>query len=82
MRLAARIYVTTQGMDDADAARAVRRALGRALRERLEQGLIAGYEAIAIASEQDWVEEGLDRETIEAVTGGRLPPALESIPRP
>jgi hypothetical protein len=81
MRLAARIYVTTRPLADAEAALAARRALGQALRERLEQGVIAGYEAIAIASEEDWVEEGLDREPIEAVTGGRLPIVCVNVTR-
>lgn len=73
MRLGARIYATTGGFDDRASAIAVKDAIGDALAARRAAGLLAGYEATVIATDEDWEEQGLDREVIDDVTGGALP---------
>jgi hypothetical protein len=70
MGLAARVYVTTATGEDVVATRL---ALEDALAERLAAGLLSGYEVGAVSSEQDWEWAALDRDSAEAVTGGRLP---------
>jgi hypothetical protein len=73
MRLGARIYATTHGCEDRPCALAAKDAIAEALAQRRAAGLLAGYEATVIASDEDWEEQGLDREVIDAVTGGGLP---------
>jgi hypothetical protein len=73
MRLGARIYATTAGVHDAGSALAVRARLGEALAARLADGLLAGYETGSVSSDEQWEDEGMDREVIDAVTGGALP---------
>lgn len=73
MRLSARIYATTHGFRDRAGAIVVKDEIGDALAQRRSAGLLAGYEATVIASDDDWEEEGLDREVLEEVTGGRQP---------
>jgi hypothetical protein len=73
MRLAPHIYATTHGADDAAGAVAVKNAIAEALERRLAAGQIAGWEATAITTDEDWLEEGLLRDPIDAATGGGLP---------
>jgi hypothetical protein len=73
MRLGARIYATTRRCDDVPTTIAVKEAIAETLERKRAAGLLTGYEATAITSDEDWEEEGLDRETIDAVTGGDLP---------
>jgi hypothetical protein len=73
MRLGARVYVTTKGCEDDERALATRIALADLLAERLADGLLTGYEAADVASEEDLDHADLDPEHAEAVTGGRLP---------
>jgi hypothetical protein len=73
VRLGARIYATTHGCEDRAYALAVKDAIAEKLAQRREAGLITGYEATAIGSDEDWEEQGLDREVIDEVTGGGLP---------
>jgi hypothetical protein len=70
MTLAARIYAITDGLED---PMAVKDKLADALAERLAAGLLTGYEATVVDTEEEWDEQGLDREVIADVTGGRLP---------
>ena len=73
MRLGARFYATTDGCEDERRALATRVAIGDALAERLAAGLLTGYTATAVMSDEQWEDEGLDRELVEAVTGSHVP---------
>lgn len=73
MRLGARIYATTHGCEDRACALAVKDAIAEALAQRRADRLLTGYEATAIASDEEWELQGLDRELIDEVTGGGLP---------
>ena len=72
MRLGARVYVTARA-DDEPAAVALRGEIGAALAPLLELGQVSGYRAVAVGSEEEWDEQDVDREAIEAATGGVLP---------
>src|SRR5262249_40976236 len=79
VRLGARIYVTAAGFDDADGAVARRGELGAALGAILQEGLIAGYIAGSVTSEEQWDDEGVERAPIDALTGGALPVVYANI---
>jgi hypothetical protein len=73
VRLGARIYVTADGIADAASALALRARIAEALQRHLQDGLLSGYEVGSVTSEDQWADEGMDRDIIEPVTGGALP---------
>jgi hypothetical protein len=72
VRLGANVFVSAPAADEAEAI-ALRGEIGAALRPLLDGGEIAGYRAVAVASEEDWDEHDIDRDVLEAVSGGVLP---------
>ncbi|HMG57919.1 MAG TPA: hypothetical protein VK601_30665 [Kofleriaceae bacterium] len=73
MKLQTRLFVTTQGCADADAARELAFSLAPPLDELYDRKVIAGYQALAIKTEDDYDEHDLDRPLIERETHGVLP---------
>src|SRR4051794_5929194 len=65
MEAAFAIYVTRQGADDADRARETMRALGRELRPRYDDGRLAGFDVVAVLSDEHYVEHEIDREWLD-----------------
>jgi hypothetical protein len=73
MNLQTRVYVTTVGCQDREATVAVMHAIGQRVRAIAARRPGLGWQAIALADEQDFEDFDVDRDLITPVTGGRLP---------
>jgi hypothetical protein len=73
MSLATRIYVTEQGATDHDSTVRLAREIGADLHKLLDDGLLEGFQSVAITSEEHFEQDDLPRELVEGVTEGRLP---------
>jgi hypothetical protein len=73
MNLETRVYATTQGCDDRDAAVALMRRLGQHIREIAARRPGLGWQVIAFADEEDIEDFDVPTELTDRATGGRLP---------
>lgn len=73
MNLVTRIYVTNSGCDDRDAAVGLMRLIGAELREIGAHRAGIGWNAIAVADQQDFDDFDVDPELLAEHTQGRLP---------
>jgi hypothetical protein len=73
MKLQTRLYVTTQGCQDAEAARELMRAITIPLDELYDGKVISGYQMHVLKTEDDYDEYDLDRPLIERETHGVFP---------
>jgi hypothetical protein len=73
MKLQTRLFVTTQGCTDADAARELAFSLAPPLDELYDRKIIAGYQSFVLNTEDDYEEYDLDRPMIERETRGVFP---------
>lgn len=73
MTLQHRLYATTEGCRDRDAARELLQAVGSRLDEVYDRGAIAGYKLLVLAGESDYEDEDLDWLAIEREIGGKFP---------
>jgi hypothetical protein len=67
------IYATRQGADEAEAARETMQALGRELRSRYDDGRLAGFDVVAVVSDEHYIEHEIDREWLEGEQVGPPP---------
>ena len=73
MTLQHRLYATTEGCRDLEAARELLQVIGARLDGLHDRGVIAGYKLLVLAGEDDYEDEDLDRPAIERETRGRFP---------
>ena len=67
------IYVTRHGADDAETALETMRTLGRELRPRYDDGRLAGFHAVAVTDDEDYVDYEIDQEWLEEEQVGPPP---------
>src|ERR1700704_4870341 len=73
MRLQTRLFVTTQGFSDVNAARNLVYALATPLDDLYYRKVISGYQLFVLKTEDDYEEHDLDRPLIERETHGVFP---------
>jgi len=73
MNFETRVYATTQGCDDRDAAVELMRAMGQRIRAIAARRPGFGWQVIAFADDEDIEDFDVPTEFTDRATGGRLP---------